>query len=64
MKDPAGFQAIRELGNEIGPDQASLVVTRFGPGVGEKDLDTVQHGRRDHVTNDFHRIMLNDSKVG
>ena len=36
----------------------------LGPGVGKKYMDAGQAGRRDHVRDNVHRVVLDDADIG
>ena len=57
-------QALDQLGDEIGLNQAAFVVPLFVPGIGKEDVHAVQRAGLQHVRHDFHGVVLNDADVG
>ena len=70
MQVATGFKAGGELGDERCLNQPAFVVSFFVPWVGKENVHAVQStfgvGRvsdRQHVVDDFHRVMRNDADI-
>ena len=63
MQIATGLQAGREAGDQRRLNQPALVVFFLVPGVGEKNVNAVQAGQRQHVVDDLDRVVLQDADV-
>src|SRR5450830_9234 len=63
MQVAAGAQTGCQFGHQWRLDQAALVVLGLVPGVWKENVHAFEHAMRQHVVDDFDRVMLQDADV-
>ncbi len=64
MQVAAGGEVVDQLADELGLDQAALVVPLFVPGVRKIDVHPRQELWGHHVSKHLHGVVLDDAQVG
>ncbi len=63
MQIGARLQTRNQQRDELRLDQPALVVARLVPRVRKEDMNTVEAVWRNHLFEDFDRVVLNDADV-